>query len=101
MNVKPLKFAQLSQDAQDQWEKNGTTDYKVRIQCCFNCPNWHCEREIDRNYAWNPCLTTRARGEGEFCTVKFDFWCPDYAGDMQERNLAWVEQWDEVERINE
>ena len=99
MNVKPLKFAELSQAARDQWEQSDTDDYRDRIQCCFNCPHWHCERAIDREYAWNPCLITRSKGDSEFVTVKFDYWCPDYTGTMREHSLAWEEEWAEVERM--
>lgn len=93
MNVKPLTFGELSQAARDQWEQSGTDDYKERIQSCFNCPHWHCERAVDHEYAYNPCLVTRGKGKAEFLTVKFDFWCPDYAGEKTVRNLAWYEEW--------
>ena len=96
-NTKPLKFDELSQEARDQWGRNGTDDYRDRIQCCFNCPHWHCVRAVDHEYAWNPCLTTRAKGDGEFVQTKFDYWCPDYAGQMSEQNLVWVEEWQALE----
>lgn len=98
MDVKPLMFAELSAAAQKQWSDNGTDDYRNRIRCCFNCPHWHCERAVDHEYAYNPCLVTRGKGDSGFLTVKFDFWCPDYEGTMPERNLAWEDEWQEVER---
>lgn len=94
-----VKLEELSQEARDQWTSCGTENYRDRIQSCFNCPNWHCFRPIDHEYAWNPCLRTRAKGDSEFTTVKFDFWCPDYAGRKEELNLAWVEAWERAERI--
>ena len=82
-----MKLEEYSEAAQKQWNENGTDDYKYRIKSCDNCLHW----EKYGEYAYNSCANMF--GIDGWRNTKFDFWCPNYVGFMEEPNLVYEEYW--------
>lgn len=88
----------VSEAAMEQWTSNGTDDYKHKIQCCYNCPNWCVDHSLMNEYAYNACKSERiAPSDGGVTNTKFDFWCPSYGGCMTTPNLVFKELWEAEE----
>lgn len=89
-----VSLRDLSEEAQRQWDGNGTDDYRDRIRCCHNCSRWCVDHTLMGEYAYNACMAEgMGTPEGGITNTKFDFWCPMYDGVMEEPNLAFEEMW--------
>lgn len=94
--METVKLADLSENAQQQWNENDTDDYRTRIKCCYNCSRWNVDHTLMGEYAYNVCMANYVPDEG-ITNTKFDSWCPDYEGKMDEPNMAFEELWGMVE----
>ena len=89
-----MNLEDCSEAAQKQWNENGTDDYKYRIKSCSNCFYWEKDYSLIYDYAYNAC--THMFGADGWRNTKFDFWCPNYAGPMEEPNLVYEEYWTDI-----
>ena len=86
-----MKLEDYSEATQKQWMESDTYDYKYHIKSCYNCQHWMVGFGFHNEYAYNSCINML--GTNGWTVTKFDFWCPNYVGCMEERNLLCEEHW--------
>ncbi len=70
----------ITEEIRKQWNLPNN-DFKNKVKCCYNCPNWQRDIGLRGEYAYNYCRLKKDT------MTAWDGVCDKYCGDAKEENL--------------